>query len=103
MNVSTRQGCSLHLRQIRATVAKEIFNSAANSRADQRVTPMEGLKAMTINGALQYGEQGSIEAGKLADLVILDKNPLAVDYMAIKDIKVVETIKEGKTIYKRAQ
>lgn len=73
---------------------------------DQRVTPMEGLKAMTINGALQYGEQGSkgsIEAGKLADLVILDKNPLTVDHMAIKDIKVVETIKEGKTIYKRAQ
>lgn len=74
--------------------------------ADQRVTPMEGLKAMTINVALQYGEQGSkgsIEAGKLADLVILDKNPLTVDHMAIKDIKVVETIKEGKTIYKRAQ
>ncbi len=73
---------------------------------DQRVTPMEGLRAMTINVALQYGEQGSkgsIEDGKLADLVILDKNPLTVDKMAIKDIKVVETIKEGKTIYKRAQ
>jgi hypothetical protein len=32
--------------------------------------------------------------------VILDRNPLAVDPAAIKDIKVVETIKEGKTIYK---
>ena len=70
---------------------------------DQRVTPLEGLKAMTINVAYQYGEQaskGSLEAGKLADLVILDKNPLKVDPMAIKDIKVLETIKEGKTIYK---
>jgi hypothetical protein len=70
---------------------------------DQRVTPLEGLKAMTIWAAEQYGEQaskGSLETGKLADLVILDKNPLTVDKMAIKDIRVVETIKEGKTIYR---
>ena len=71
--------------------------------ADQRVTPMEGLKAMTIWAADQHREgniKGSLEAGKLADLVILDKNPLKVKPMAIKDIKVVETIKEGKTIWK---
>ena len=58
---------------------------------------------MTIWSAEQYGEQaskGSLGAGKLADLVILDRNPLKVDPMAIKDIKVVETIKEGKTIYR---
>ena len=70
--------------------------------ADQRVTPLEALKAMTINVADQYGEQttkGSLEPGKLADLVILDRNPLKVEPMAIKDIKVVETIKEGKTIF----
>lgn len=69
---------------------------------DQRVTPLEGLRAMTINVARQYGEEatkGSLRAGKLADLVILDKNPLKVDPMAIKDIKIVETIKEGKTIF----
>jgi len=71
---------------------------------DQRVTPLEGLKAMTIWAAEQYGEQdskGSLEAGKLADLVILDKNPLKIERMAIKDVKVLETIKEGKTVYKR--
>jgi predicted amidohydrolase YtcJ len=59
---------------------------------------------MTINVARQYQEQdskGSLESGKLADLVILDKNPLKVDPLAIKDIKIEETIKEGKTIYKR--
>jgi hypothetical protein len=69
----------------------------------QRVSPLEGLKTMTIWAAEQYGEQGSkgsLEAGKLADLVILDRNPLKVDPMAIKDIKVLETIKEGQTIYK---
>jgi predicted amidohydrolase YtcJ len=70
---------------------------------DQRVTPLEGLKAMTIWVAEQYGEQdskGSLEPGKLADLVILDRNPLKVAPDAIKDIKVVETIKEGKTIFR---
>jgi hypothetical protein len=70
---------------------------------DQRITPLEGLKAMTIWVAEQYGEQdskGSLEPGKLADLVILDRNPLKVVPDAIKDIKVVETIKEGKTIFK---
>jgi predicted amidohydrolase YtcJ len=70
---------------------------------DQRVTPLEALQAITINAAYQYFEEdskGSIEVGKLADLVILDKNPLTVDPMTIKDIKVVETIKEGKSIYK---
>ena len=72
---------------------------------DQRISPLEGLKAMTIWAAEQYGEEalkGSLEPGKLADLVILDGNPLKVDPMAIKDIKVLETIKEGQTIYTSA-
>ena len=40
--------------------------------------------------------------GKLADLVILERNPLMVDPATIKDIAVVETIKEGRSIYRRA-
>jgi predicted amidohydrolase YtcJ len=40
-----------------------------------------------------------LKAGKLADLVILDKNPLKVQVNDIKNIKVFETIKEGKSIY----
>jgi predicted amidohydrolase YtcJ len=43
--------------------------------------------------------KGSLEIGKLADLVILDRNPLTINPMEIKDIKVLETIKEGKTIF----
>ena len=69
----------------------------------QRIPVMEAIKAVTINGAYQYFEEdkkGSIEAGKLADLVILDKNPLTVDPQNIENIKVVETIKEGNTIFK---
>jgi predicted amidohydrolase YtcJ len=68
----------------------------------QRITPYEGLKALTINGAYEYFEEktkGSLKEGKLADLVILDKNPLKVQVNDIKNIKVFETIKEGKSIY----
>jgi predicted amidohydrolase YtcJ len=85
------------------TAVNRISRSGVVIGPDQRITPLEALKAITINTAYQYSEEaskGSIESGKLADLVILDRNPLKVDPMAIKDIKVVETIKEGKTIYK---
>jgi len=84
------------------TAVNRVSRSGVKIGLDQRVTPLEGLKAMTIWVAEQYGEQdtkGSLEVGKLADLTILDRNPIAVDPMAIKDIKVVETIKEGATIY----
>ena len=84
------------------TAVNRVARSGEVIGADQRVTPLEALKAITINAAHQYFEEdtkGSIEVGKLADLVMLDRNPLTVDPMAIKDIKVVETIKEGETIY----
>lgn len=70
--------------------------------ASQRVTPYEALKCMTEWAAEQYDEQqlkGTLEVGKWADLVILDRDPLKVEPMAIKEIRVVETIKQGKTIY----
>ncbi|MFN6337853.1 MAG: amidohydrolase [Cyanobacteriota bacterium] len=71
---------------------------------EQRVSPYEGLKAVTANAAWQIKEEqtkGTLEAGKLADLVILERNPLKVDPATIKDIAVVETIKEGRTIFRR--
>jgi len=71
---------------------------------DQRVDAWTALKALTIDGAYFYKEEdskGSIEAGKLADLVILDGNPLAVAPEALVDIEVVETFKEGKSIFRR--
>ena len=71
---------------------------------DQRITPMEAIKTQTLWAAEQYDEghrRGSLESGKIADLVILDQNPLTVAPSAIKDINVVETIKDGKTIYSR--
>ena len=87
------------------SAVNRISRAGAEIGPDQRVTPYEGLKAMTEWAAEQYDEQaskGTLEVGKLADLVILDKDPLKVDPMTIKDIKVVETIKEGITIYPAA-
>jgi predicted amidohydrolase YtcJ len=70
---------------------------------NERITPLQALKAITIDCAYMYQEEkskGSLEVGKLADLVILNNNPLTVKPMEIKDIKVIETIKEGKTIFR---
>ncbi|WP_300366076.1 amidohydrolase [Brachyspira sp.] len=69
---------------------------------NQKVSPYDALKAITINAAYQNKEEnskGTIEEGKLADLVILSDNPITCNPMSIKDIKVLETIKEGKTLY----
>lgn len=70
---------------------------------DQKVGVFDALKGITVNGAYEYGEEdrkGTLEPGKLADLAILDANPLKVDPMAIRDIKVLETVKEGETVYR---
>ena len=72
---------------------------------DERIDRWQALKAITIEAAWQIREEhekGTIEAGKLADLVILDANPLAVDVGRIVDIRVIETFKEGKTVYRAA-
>lgn len=69
----------------------------------ERVTPFEALKAVTINAAYQYGEEqekGTIEPGKRADFVLLDRNPLTAEEWSIREIRVQETIKDGKTLYR---
>ena len=64
---------------------------------------MTALKAVTSVTAWQYREEaskGSIEVGKLADLVILKQNPLTAAIDDIPHIAVVETFKEGQSIYR---
>jgi predicted amidohydrolase YtcJ len=71
---------------------------------DERVSPYDALRAVTATAAFQLKEEkskGTLEAGKLADLVILDQNPLKVEPTTIKKILVLETIKEGKTVFTR--
>jgi predicted amidohydrolase YtcJ len=86
------------------SAVNRISRAGVSVGPDQRIKPYEALQAMTINVAAQYDEadsKGSIKENKRADLVILDKNPLKVAPMEIKDIKVMETIKDGKSIYKK--
>jgi hypothetical protein len=69
---------------------------------NERIDRWTALQAVTINAAWQIREEdqkGTLEAGKLADLVILDANPLTVATDDILRIKVVETLKEGVTVY----
>lgn len=72
----------------------------------EKVTVYEAMKAVTINAAYEYFEEdnkGSIKNGKIADLIILDNNPLKVEKNKIKDIKVLETIKAGEVVFKLQQ
>jgi len=52
---------------------------------------------------IECGAKGSLELGKLADVVILDRDPLKVNPAAIKDIKVMETIKSGRPVFTRGK
>ncbi len=73
--------------------------------AGERLSPHEGLRALTIDAAYQYGEErekGTLEPGKLADLVVLDRNPTKVPVDEIKEIEIVETFKEGASVFRAA-
>jgi len=70
---------------------------------DERLPVMEALRAVTIDAAWQHFEEdlkGSIEPGKLADLVILSASPLESPG-TIDEIRVEETIIGGRTVYQR--
>jgi len=89
------------MRVLSATVNRTTRSGQALG-PDQRVEPVVGLKSISLWAAMQYGEgksKGSIEVGKLADFVVLSDNPTTMDRTKIADVKVLKTIKEGKTIY----
>ena len=71
---------------------------------DECISVYNALKGITINAAYQYFEEdqkGSIKEGKIADLVILSANPCKVAIDEIKQIQILETIKSGKTVFKK--
>jgi predicted amidohydrolase YtcJ len=73
---------------------------------NQRVSVDEALRIGTIHGAYaSYEEQlkGSITAGKLADFVLLERDPHDVDPSQIKDIKVVRTVAGGRTVHPKGE
>lgn len=70
---------------------------------NQRLPVWEALRAVTSNAAyalFEEGQKGTLSPGKRADLVLLDRDPLSCPPEELKDIRVVETIKDGETVYK---
>lgn len=70
---------------------------------EEKISVIDAIKAVTINSAKQYFEddkKGSLEKGKLADMIIIDKNPLEINPLDLYKIKIIETIKSGLSLYK---
>ena len=70
--------------------------------ANQKVTVEEAIKIGTINGAYSSFEEkikGSLEIGKLADLVVLSRNPFKEDPSTLISIPVERTMTGGKWVY----
>ena len=87
------------------TVARMSLTSEELIAPDQALSPLEALRCATLGGAhLTFEEdlKGSIEVGKLADLVILSDNPLTCANETLKDIVAETTIVGGKVVYQRA-
>lgn len=71
---------------------------------NQRLTPLQALTAITRNAAyalFEEREKGTLAPGKRADLVILDRDPLACPAEELRDLQVLETIKDGETVYRK--
>lgn len=78
-----------------------VTTSGRVAGSEQRVSAEEALRGVTINAAYSLkleDEIGSIVPGKRANLTILDENPLAVDPMKIRDVKVWGTVMEGRIL-----
>ena len=93
-----------NLMRVIWTATNRVSRSGSIIGVEERLSPYEALKCITEWSAYQHFEEktkGTLEIGKLADLVILDSNPLTVDKEKIKDIIVLETIKEGSSVYRR--
>ena len=84
--------------------ANRVTRSGRLLGAEERVDVHTALKAVTANAAFQYFEErdkGTLSPGKRADLVILDRDPLAVPPEELRDIRVLETWKDGAAIFRR--
>jgi hypothetical protein len=73
--------------------------------AEERISIKDALKLYTINGAFANGVEeklGTLYPGKLADIVVLNENPLEIDPAQLKDIKVSRTFIDGKEVYRES-
>jgi hypothetical protein len=104
LNTDWPAGVSPSLMYAAWNVVNRVTRSGKPFAPHERVSAYDAMRSLTINAAYQYKEEkskGTLEVGKLADLVVLDRNPLKVHPMSIKDIQVVQTLKEGVLVYNR--
>lgn len=91
------------MRVLSATVTRR--TRSGDILGPEECVPVDiALKAMTLWAAWQHYEddrKGSIETGKVADLVMLDENPLTIDPAQLADIKITNTFKEGQEVWTR--
>lgn len=85
-----------------ASIARRTEVQGIQMGTEQRISREEAIRLYTINGAYQTFEEdrkGSIEAGKLADMIVIDRDILTCPEDDIRDTKVLYTILGGKTVY----
>ncbi|MBQ0739729.1 amidohydrolase family protein, partial [Aquimarina celericrescens] len=87
-----------------ASVARKDLNNYPKDgfNADEKLSRNETLKGMTIWAAysnFEENEKGSIEAGKFADFVILDQDPMEIEEAEIPETKVLFTYIDGEKVY----
>jgi predicted amidohydrolase YtcJ len=91
------------LHMIEMTVTRKTWKEPDYVLApNERVSVESAIRALTSEAAWQLSSEheiGSLETGKLADMVILEKDPRKVDPDTIKDIKVSETWMDGRQTY----
>ena len=90
---------------IYAAVARKNYDGTiAGVDNGEKLTLPEALRANTIGSAIVYGrddEIGTLEAGKLADVIVLDRNLFTADVEEIKDAEVVLTVMDGNVVFRR--
>jgi predicted amidohydrolase YtcJ len=72
----------------------------------ERITVEEALRAYTVAGAFAEfaeAEKGTLEPGRLADLVVVDRDLLSLRPERIRDAKVLLTVVGGRVVYDRRQ
>ena len=92
----------LHAIEVAVTRQDPYSNDGLILNKSERVDLATMIEAYTINGAYQMGlddVQGSIEVGKRADLVVLDRNLFELPASEINEAKVTTTIFAGRTVY----
>lgn len=91
---------TLHIAVNRTTQKGDVLGK------EECISIEEAIKAITINAAYQYFEEnmkGTLSLGKKADMIIVSENPLICQKDKMKDIQVLQTIKDGKVIYRKKE